>query len=102
MLSSAGLVVRPVQGVSKGERSDFPENLVRNEKTAMKVGTQGNRANSLPINITAARTDMKRLVADAETRVKKLGRPSSGKHHARSFGRTSGAQNRWTVVGYDG
>ena len=45
---------------------------------------------------------MKRLIADAEARVKKLGCPSSGTHHAGSFGRTSGAQSEWTGVQYDG
>ena len=68
----------------------------------MEVSTQGNGAKSLPINITASHTDMKRLVADAQTRVKRLGRSSSEMHRAGSYGRTSGAQNGWTGFEYDG
>lgn len=59
----------------------------------MKVGNQGDGAKSLPINIATSHTDMKKLVADAETRVKRLAGSSLGMHHAGSFGRRSGAQN---------
>lgn len=36
----------------------------------MKVGTQENRAKSLPINMTASHTEVRRLTVEAEARVK--------------------------------
>ena len=60
---------------------------------ATKVGTQRIGAKSLPVNINASHTDMKRVIVDAEARVKTLGRPSLGMHYAGSFGGIFGAQN---------
>ena len=82
--------------------SDAQEKLVWEERMTLKLITQGNRAKSLLVNITASHTEVKRLIADAEAGVKKLGRPSSVMLHAGSFGRKSGALSEWPGVHCDG